>query len=226
MRAEISVIVPTLNAEASLPDCFQSLMEGLPEGLIREVIVGDGGSTDATADIAEAAGAVLVVSSPSRGGQLRRAVEVAQGRWLLVLHADTVLQPGWSRVVAGHIATSSEAACFRLDFATTGFGPAWVAGWANFRTRLFGLPFGDQGLLLRRQDYDRAGGYPDQPLMEDMALVRSLPRGPVVLPVRALTSAARFQRMGWFRAGAGNLGRQIRYLAGADPNSLVRGYKR
>ena len=231
MSAEISIVIPTLDAEADLPHCLQALMEGLPAGLIRELIVSDGGSSDGTRRIAEAAGAVLVTGPASRGGQLRRGCAIARGRWLLVLHADTVLEPGWARVVADHIARpGAGAACFRLGFRARGLMPAWVAGWANLRASRFGLPYGDQGLLVPVAAYRRAGGYPDQPLMEDVALVRALTRTeaarPALLALRALTSAERYRRDGWLRRGARNLWTLARYALGADPERLAAAYRR
>lgn len=226
MPAEISLIVPTLNAEAHLPRCLESLMEGLPAGLIRELIVSDGGSTDRTQAIAEAAGAHIVTGPASRGGQLRRGAARAQGRWLLILHADTVMEPGWSACVADHIAERNDPAYFRLAFRAAGIMPRWFAGWANLRAGLFALPYGDQGLLLRAEDYARAGGFPDQPLMEDVALVRALGRPLSALPARAFTGADRYQRDGWLRRGARNLWTLARYFAGADPERLAESYRR
>ncbi|MCB1365770.1 MAG: TIGR04283 family arsenosugar biosynthesis glycosyltransferase [Rhodobacteraceae bacterium] len=227
MPAEISVVIPTLQAAADLPDCLAALGEGLSGGLIREVIVSDGGSQDETPGIAQAAGAVVVIGAASRGGQLRRGCALARGRWLLILHADTVLSPGWARAVADHVADPRAGpAHFRLVFRAAGVRPWLVAGWANQRALLFGLPFGDQGLLVQRDDYDRAGGYPDQPLMEDVALIRALERRVLALPVRATTSAERYSRDGWLRRGARNLWTQARYFAGADPETLFRSYQR
>ncbi|MEY8831341.1 TIGR04283 family arsenosugar biosynthesis glycosyltransferase [Sedimentitalea sp. XS_ASV28] len=227
MPAEISIVIPTLNAQAHLPGCLAALMEGLSAGLIRELIVSDGGSTDATCRIADEAGAVLIRGPASRGGQLRRGIEKARGRWLLVLHADTRLEPGWAAVVDAHLAAGQgQSAYFRLAFCERGVMPAWVAGWANLRSRLFGLPYGDQGLLMQRAVHDRAGGYPDQPLMEDVALVRALPRPLIALPVRAFTSAERYREAGWLRRGARNLWTLARYFAGADPERLAASYRR
>lgn len=225
MPAKISIVIPTLNAVSSLPRCFEALMEGLSAGLIREVIITDGGSEDATLQIAEAAGADVVRGSPSRGGQLRRGCAVARAEWLLVLHADTVLQRGWAEAVADHIEDSQQGAYFALAFRAVGFRPSWVAGWANLRSRVFGLPYGDQGLLVRRLDYDAAGGYPDQPLMEDVALVRALP-WLRALPVQATTSAERYHRAGWVRRGARNLWTLFRYFAGVSPEKLAEAYRR
>lgn len=225
MPAKISIVIPTLNAQAALPQCLEALMEGLSEGLIRELIVSDGGSTDATVQIADAAGAEVVTGPASRGGQLRRGCAIARGDWVLVLHADTVLERGWTTAVGDHINNSGQGAHFRLKFRAGGFGALWVAGWANLRSGVFGLPYGDQGLLIRKTDYDAVGGYPDQPLMEDVALVRALPRL-VGLPVTALTSADRYQRAGWVRRGARNLWTLLRYFAGVSPEKLAQAYRR
>ena len=227
MPAEISIIIPTLNAEDHLPACLATLMEGLSAGLIRELIVTDGGSTDATCRIADAAGANIITGPASRGGQLRRGVAQARGRWLLVLHADTQLEPGWAAAVAEHISNGQGAsAYFRLAFRARGLMPIWFAGWANLRSYVFGLPYGDQGLLVLRSNYDRAGGYPDQPLMEDVALVRALQRPLNALSARAFTSAERYRRVGWLRRGAANLWTLVRYFAGAEPKTLARQYQR
>lgn len=223
MRARLSVVIPTLNSGPGLPACLAGLMEGLKAGLIRELIVTDGGSTDATLTIAEEAGAQIVTGPPSRGGQLRRGVSATQGDWLLVLHADSLLPEGWSALVASHLPLARPAH-FRLAFDARGPAPALVAAWANFRARLFKLPYGDQALLIPRAVYDAIGGYPDIPLMEDVAVARALGRRLVVLPACITTSAAKYQRDGWIRRGARNLSMLIRYLLGADPARLSRKY--
>lgn len=223
MRAELSVVIPTLNVARRLPECLGALMEGVNAGLIRELVVTDGGSGDETLRIADAAGAVIVVGSPSRGGQLRRGALAARGDWLLFLHADTVLPPGWAEAVKAQIARRRPA-CFRLGFDARGLMPLLVAGWANLRTRVFRLPYGDQGLLVSRDDYAQAGGYPDIPLMEDVALARALGARLEVMPLRVRTSAARYAEAGWLRQGARNLWRLLRWLGGADPERLARRY--
>lgn len=226
MPAPVSIVVPTLNAADELPACLEHLMEGLAAGLICELIVSDGGSTDETRAIAHSAGAEWISGAPSRGGQLRRGCAAARGEWLLVLHADTHLAPGWADDLAQHLQSGQGTpACFRLRFRARGGMPALVAGWANLRTRLFGLPYGDQGLLVRRDAYEAAGGYPDQPLMEDVALVRRL-SGLVLLPGVALTSAARYQRAGWLRRGARNLWTLLRYFAGVSAERLAKSYSK
>ena len=172
MSAPISVVIPTLNSADILPATLLSLMEGLEAGLICEVVVTDGGSTDVSGSIALDWGAEVITGAASRGGQLRRGVAVTRGAWIMVLHADTILQEGWAEQVKAHM--QQGPLCFSLAFRARGLAARWVAAWANLRSDVLGLPFGDQGLLLRRVEYDRAGGYPDQPLMEDVALVRAI----------------------------------------------------
>jgi len=224
MRAPVSVVIPTLNAEAELGPCLAALGEGLKAGILRELVISDGGSRDATREIAGAAGAIWIEGPPGRGSQLARGIAATGGPWLLVLHADTVLSPDWPGAVLAGI-ESGRPGYFRLRFRASGPGAGLVAGWANLRARAFGLPFGDQGLLVSRRDYVAAGGYPDIPLMEDMALVRALPR-PRQLAATAETDAARYRANGWLRQGASNLWRQARFLAGTDPDRLARGYRK
>ena len=224
MRAPISVVIPTLNAARSLPGCAAALMEGLDAGLIRELIVSDGGSTDTTPEIAEEIGAEVVTGPPSRGGQIGRGCALAKADWLLILHADTQLDPGWAAVVADHLRTGAPGH-FRLAYDATGTGPAITAAWANLRARLFRLPYGDQGLLIRAEDLRAAGGVPDIPLMEDVALVRRLARL-AALPATARTSFARYAAEGWLQRGSRNLILLLRYLCGTDPNVLAQAYRR
>lgn len=222
MRARLSIVIPTLNAEGTLPAVLIALMEGVEAGLVRELIVTDGGSTVATRAIADEVGAVWVHGPKGRGGQLARGCAKARGDWMLVLHADSVPGPGWVEAVERGM-TRGGPGYFRLRFAAKGLAPRLTAGWANLRSGVFGLPFGDQGLLVSRADYVAAGGFPDIALMEDVALVRALPR-PKPLDAWVETGWNRYEGR-WLAQGAGNLFRQARFLAGADPAKLARGYR-
>jgi rSAM/selenodomain-associated transferase 2 len=225
MRAPLSIIIPTLNAEAGLVKTLEALMEGLPAGLIREVIISDGGSTDKTLDIADEAGAKIVSGPPSRGGQLRRGADAASGEWLLFLHADTVLSPGWAAAVEAHL-PSKKAGYGQLQFSGGGAAARIVAGWANVRSKIFSLPYGDQGLLVSRILYNRVGGYADIPLMEDVAIARALRGDLVAMPVTATTSPKRYQTDGWLRRGTRNLLTLTRYFLGASPEKLATAYRK
>ncbi len=223
MRGRLSVIVPVLNSAAELPALLCGLMAGVEAGLIRELILSDGGSRDGTARIADDAGAIWVTGAASRGAQLRRGAAVAGGEWLLFLHADTGLPEGWVQAAEAQM-EDGRPGYFRLSFDAQGAAPRIVAGWANLRARVFHLPYGDQGLLISRAEHDAAGGYPDIPLMEDVALARSLGRRLQMMPLAICTSAARYQRDGWALRGVRNLWLLVRYLGGADPETLRRRY--
>jgi len=225
MRAPISIIIPTLNAGSELPGTLAALAEGLEAGLIRELILSDGGSVDATPALADQAGAVLIAGAAGRGGQLARGADAAQGAWLLFLHADTHPGPGWAQAVLRHMrADAGAAGYFRLRFRANGPAPWLFAGWANLRARYLGLPYGDQGLLIARALYDEVGGFADIPLMEDVAIARALSGRLRRLNATAETSAARYRAQGWLRRGSRNLITLARYLMGADPDRLARFY--
>lgn len=227
MSAPLSVIIPTLDAADGLGPCLGALGEALFDGLIAEVIFADGGSSDAIANVADAVGARLITAPAGRGTQLAAGVQAAKAPWLLIIHADSVLSENWSGAVRDHIARYPESAgWFRLQFRSDHGMARVTERWANLRARVFALPYGDQGLLISRSLYDRAGGYPDVPLMEDVALARSLGRSLRPLNAWIATDASRYQRDGWFRRGAHNLGTLARYLMGADPQSLLSRYDR
>jgi rSAM/selenodomain-associated transferase 2 len=226
MPAPISVIIPTLNAAPTLSGTVAALFEGLEAGLIRELIISDGGSTDATLEMADEFGAVVVKGDAGRGGQLKRGAEIAQAQWLLFLHADTWLEKGWAECVQRHIQTQDTAACFRLRFRASGVGAAFVASWANLRTRLFGLPYGDQGLLISRRLFDEIGGFQDIPLMEDVAMARSLKGRLLLLDCVAETGAEKYLQGGWFKRGAQNFWTLAQYFGGVAPEKLAKRYGR
>ncbi|MEO9648848.1 MAG: TIGR04283 family arsenosugar biosynthesis glycosyltransferase [Roseobacter sp.] len=223
MRAPISVIIPTLNAQEHLGACLRALMPGLEAGLIRELIVSDGGSSDATVEIAKAWGAEIIQGSPSRGAQLARACGAAQGRWLLVLHADTRLENNWVGSAIVHM-DGHKAGWFRLAFNDGGWAGHIVAAWANLRSK-FGLPYGDQGLLIPAALYDHVGGYPNQPLMEDVAIARALKGHLSGIDATAVTSAVRYQKQGWLRRGGRNIWTLVRYFGGVSPHRLADSYR-
>lgn len=176
MPAPISVVIPTLNAASTLPACAASLMEGLAEGLVRELIVCDAASSDATQPIARALGAIVVEGPQDREGRIAKGVEQARGDWLLILPQDGELDPGWSTSVRRHIeAAPGRPARFRPHAS----GPlsAGRAAWQALRAGLSGKPVYEPGLLLPRSGFGSGGAAGG-----DGASLARLPQGrPVVL---------------------------------------------
>ena len=227
MRAPVAIVIPTLNAAPALARLLPDLFEGLEAGLVRVLILSDGGSRDDIAALADQLGAQLITGPAGRGGQLARGAAATDAPWLMFLHADSQLPQGWAGLVRAHIAASGGPVAFGLRFDTGGMAARITAGWANLRSRWFGLAYGDQGLLIARADYARAGGYSDIPLMEDVALARALVREGrkiTLLPAAITTSAERYRAQGWLRRGAANLWLLLRYLMGADPRALAARY--
>ncbi|MEO1250789.1 MAG: TIGR04283 family arsenosugar biosynthesis glycosyltransferase [Pseudomonadota bacterium] len=227
----ISIVIPTLNAEARLGLCLEALIAPTISGLVKEVIVVDGGSEDRSREIADGYGASILSSPPGRGRQLAAGARAARAQWLLCLHADTVLGSQWERAARDHMNARPDAAgVFCLRFDAGGFAPRLVAMGAMLRTRVFKLPYGDQGLFISRALYDEIGGYGEEPLFEDVAIIRRLTerRGRSalrLLPASATTSAARYQREGYLRRVLRNQRLLARYLAGETPEALVKDYR-
>jgi len=220
----ISVVIPTLNAAAHLPRALAPLVHGVAQGLVKQVIIADGGSTDETLEIAEAAGCDIVISEPGRAKQLRTGVLASRANWLLLLNADTALTPSWVSEVERHMnlpQARKRAAAFRLALDDDSAITKRIVFWARLRARVMRLPYGDQGLLISRLLYDALGGYPDQPAMEDIEIARRIGRKRLaILNSEAVTSAEKYRREGRMYA-LRNLSMMARYFFGADPASLV-----
>lgn len=217
----LSVVIPALNAEATLGACLDSIRDA------DEVIVVDGGSSDYTVDVAARRQARLLCAATGRGLQLIAGAEAAEGEWLLFLHSDTILLPGWRDAVDAHIAASpGKAACFRFRLDSQAWQARLIEGGVGMRVRLLGLPYGDQGLLISRAYYDGLGGYRALPLMEDVDLVRRIGKRRLnLLDADALTSAERWRRDGWFGRSARNLALLTLYGLGVSPRRLARLYR-
>ena len=225
LQERISVVIPTLNAAATLPDTLAALCSS---AMLGEVIVADGGSSDETAARAVAAGARVVVGPRGRGGQLAAGAAAASGNWLLFLHADCRLEPGWERAVDAFLrAPAAEARAGYFDLALD--DPVPVARrlerLVTWRSRFLALPYGDQGLLIARRLYDAVGGFAPLPLMEDVDLVRRLGRRRLVrIGARCVASARRYRRDGFVRRPLRNLLCLLLYFIGVPPARIVRFY--
>ena len=217
----LSVVIPTLNAAASLPAALAAL-RGVPD----EVVVADGGSGDGTAALAERLGARVVIAPRGRGAQLAAGAAAARGDWLLLLHADTKLDPAWPEVAREFMAMHPDrAGFFRFVLDVDDHHARRLERLVAWRCRRLGLPYGDQGLLVSRALLDSIGGIRPLPLMEDVDLARRIGRRRLIaLKVAAVTSAARWQRDGWYRRSLRNLCCLALYHAGVPPRLLARFY--
>jgi rSAM/selenodomain-associated transferase 2 len=222
----VSAIVPALDAAEALPATLAALSAGT--ALIGEILVVDGGSRDTTRQVARARGARVVDAARGRGTQLAAGADAAAGEWLMFLHADTRLGPGWERAIAAFIddpANRERAAYFRFRLDHDAPAARRLEAAVAWRCRLMALPYGDQGLLLSRQLYRAVGGFRPLPLMEDVDLVRRIGRRRLVcLGADAVTSAARYRSEGYLRRSLGNAVCLALYGAGVPPRPLARLY--
>ena len=191
----ISVVIPTLNSQASLPRCFDSLIGATVRGLVKEVVVADGGSSDETLAIADGTGCHVARGKKSRASQWAAGAATARGDWLLFLLPETALEAGWEAEADSFISNSTlerpRAAAFRYaldDFAGAARRRETMVAW---RTGLFALPYADQGLLMPRRMYQKLGGHREV-AMEDADLVRRIGRTRLVqLRSRAINKPER-----------------------------------
>lgn len=219
---KLSIVIPTLNAAATLPQTLASL-----EGA-RDVLVVDGGSEDGTVELARRSGVRVERAPRGRGLQLHAGAEAARGDWLLFLHADTQLESGWTKAVesfCADLANRRKAAAFRFSLDDRSVQARRLEQLVAWRVRWMGLPYGDQGLLISRELYGALGGFRLLPLMEDVDLVRRIGRRRLtVLPIAACTSAARWRRDGWLQRSLRNLTCLALYLLGVPPHVIQRLY--
>jgi rSAM/selenodomain-associated transferase 2 len=222
----ISVVILALNEAAELPATLRRA-RAVPE--VAEVILSDGGSTDATRDIAAETGARVVTGAKGRGHQLRLGAQQATGEVVLLLHADTWLPADVGAAIASALRDPRAVggACFKAFR-----DPHWLMRGSRFRCgwriRWFQFAYGDQAIFVRREVLERVGGVPAVPLMEEHELCRALRReGRLVLAdATVTTSARRFHERGVLRTYWRMAMTNLRWAAGATPEELRRYYER
>jgi rSAM/selenodomain-associated transferase 2 len=226
----VSVVIPVRDDSAALA----RLLAQLPARFdgTTEIIVSVSGDEDA--DLAalrrQRPDVQWVETAPGRGIQLNAGAACATGEWLWFVHADSVLPDGWldvfrdlaaadERVVGGSFAFALESSAWQARLMERGVA---------VRVRWFGLPYGDQGLFVRRSTFVAMHGFAALPLMEDVEFVGRLKREGRLrhLTLRLATSARRWEREGWWRRIAGNLTILCLYRLGMSPERLARRYDR
>jgi uncharacterized protein len=218
----LSIIVPTLNEESTLATTLGPLSRISDV----ELIVADGGSTDATVSIARELGAQVIPARRGRGRQLNTGAALASGETLLFLHADSHLPPDFAAAIRATLAARHIAGAFRLRIAAPGWSLRCVEWAANLRSRLWQMPYGDQGLFIAAEEFFAMGGYPNWPLMEDYELCRRLRRrGRIGLAQQAIeTSARRWAKLGVCRTTLINQCILLGFHLGVSPERLAAWY--
>ena len=226
----VSVIVPVLNDAAQLDGLLSSLPPPA-DPTAMEVIVVSGMAEDPSLDALHPRFPHVRWTSTraGRGHQMNHGARRASGRWLLFVHADSRLSPGWHEEIRrANENTIFVGGSFRFRLQSDELWARVIDWGVKKRVRWLGLPFGDQALFARRDVFRAIGGYRSLPLMEDVDFVRQLQhRGRLwysSLPVQV--SPRRWQRDGWVRRSAENVMLLSMFLAGVDPQRLARRYYR
>ena len=237
---KLSIIIPALNEAAGIAAVLAPLQAW--RGLLCEVIVVDGGSSDATAALAQPLADRVITATRGRALQMNAGAQAASGTVLLFLHADTTLPEAAPTAILAALALADPLAptvCGRLaiskkcwgrfDVTISGTSPMLgVVAWCmNRRSRLTGIATGDQALFMTRAAFDAAGGFPVQPLMEDIEMSRRLKRhsAPACLAARVTTSGRRWQQRGVWRTIWLMWRLRLAYFLGASPEYLAARYR-
>jgi len=221
----ISIVVPTLNEAGEIAAVLAALAPLRSRG--HEVIVTDGGSSDGTPELARGTADRVVSALRGRANQMNAGAALTRGEILLFLHADTRLpENADARILQGLAA--SRRVWGRFDVRIEGESrslPA-VAFFMNLRSRATGIATGDQAMFVRRDTFERAGGFPPLELMEDVALSRSLKRvsRPLCLADKVVTSGRRWHRRGVLRTVLLMAWLRLQFFFGAAPARLARLY--
>ena len=223
MTPTVSVVVPVLADR----DAVRQLIAQISVNLPAEIIIVEAGHEPGLASLSQGRPDItLIHGQRGRARQMNEGAALARGEWLLFLHADSQLPSNWLDLFHSIYEREVVGGWFRFALDDTAWQARIIERAVAWRVRMFRLPFGDQGLFVRRQTFAALGGYRDLALMEDVEFVRRLVRqGRVVeLPQAITTSARRWRRDGWFRRSARNLTLLGLYFCGVPPRVLARWY--
>ena len=228
----LSIVVPVLDEAAIVEAALQALAPLRARGV--EVVVVDGGSRDATVVLAEPWADAVLAGPRGRAAQMNAGARKACGSVLLFLHVDTALPAETDALVAATMRTPPtsshpEARWGRFDVRIAGRSPLLgpVATLMNLRSRLTGIATGDHAIFMARAAFDAVGGFPEQPLMEDVEMSRRLRRlaAPVCLRARVTTSGRRWETRGIWRTIVLMWRLRLLYAIGVAPERLARSYR-
>jgi rSAM/selenodomain-associated transferase 2 len=227
MSEKISIIIPVLNEAYLIPQTLSALQPLRTKG--HEVIVVDGGSEDGSPTRSRPLADHVIRGPLGRSRQMNAGVRVASGEILLFLHVDTSLPGGADGFILSGMGQSGRT-WGRFDVRLSGEHPLFrlIESLMNWRSRLSGIATGDQGIFVRREVFQRVGGFPEIDLMEDIALTKALRREgrPLCLRPKVVTSSRRWEDNGMIRTVLLMWYLRLVYFFGADPNRLARLYRR
>lgn len=224
MEKTFSIIIPTLNEETTLALALNSI----PTSSSLEIIVVDGNSRDRTREIAHTRTSQVYLSPPGRARQMNLGAQKAQGEILLFLHADSAIPPGGLEAIDKAMEDPHVVGgAFQLEINAAGWEYRLIAWGANLRTRILRLPYGDQGIFIRRKVFHEIGGFQEMPLMEDVDLIRRMKKigSLCILPQSLLTSARRWEKEGLLYTTLRNWSLVFLYTLGVSPYRLYRWYQ-
>lgn len=215
---DVSIVVPLLNEAAMVPE----LIKQLDALNAQQIIIVDGGSSDDTPELLRKTRYKLIESSPGRAKQMNAGARVATGKMLLFLHADTELP----RNYMSELCRAEVWGRFDVCFSSSLWGMKMVAFFINLRSRVSGVATGDQAIFIDSDVFAAMGGFPDFPIMEDVAFCKRLRQlhRPYCSPAKVTTSARRWEhngvlntilKMWWYR---------LAFFFGMSPHRLKRGY--
>jgi rSAM/selenodomain-associated transferase 2 len=223
--SRLSIIIPTLNEAEIIVPTLAPLQHS--RGRDAEIILADGGSTDETVGLARPFCDRIETARRGRASQMNAGAAAAQGDVLLFLHADTRLSEGSPEQIREAFAGTPRV-WGRFDVRIDSRHPAlWlVAQMMNLRSRWSGIATGDQAIFVRRRDFESVGGFPDMPIMEDIAFSRAMRRRswPICLSMPVVTSARRWERRGVIATIFLMWRLRLAYFLGADPADLAVAY--
>ncbi|MHB8844324.1 MAG: TIGR04283 family arsenosugar biosynthesis glycosyltransferase [Nitrospirota bacterium] len=224
----ISVIVPVLGEAEGINDLIARL-HALDDDRTVEIIVVDGDPEKSTVKTITDRRVATEVCEPGRASQMNRGAALANSDVLLFLHADTFLPiNAFSRIASALLDREYVAGCFDLGIRSDQALFRITERYAALRTRVTRIPFGDQAIFIRRDYFERIGGFADIPLMEDVDLMRRIRgRGDVIciIPEKVSTSARRWEREGVLFTTLRNWALQALYCLGVSPERLARFYR-
>jgi rSAM/selenodomain-associated transferase 2 len=215
----VTVVIPTLNEAGTIADAVTAAFESGAN----EVIVSDGGSSDATPTIAANAGARVVTAPAGRAVQMNAGAREARGDALLFVHADCLLPSGAAAEALQALRSGAVAGAFSFGTDSPRWADRFAAAAGRLRHRITGYAYGDQGLFLPARTFDDLGGFPNLPVMEDWEIMRRLQRiGSVrILPLILPSSARGWQQHGLVRSALVNATVIAGYRLGVQPSRLA-----